>query len=146
MTQNQKSKNQPPWLKTHFKMTLSKIIEIGNRIPPRVLQISLRIFLGIALLISLMPIIAWYAGIIGVGFFIYQWIHISKTQKNSPESKITLLKEMLRIPHNRTAFYIVLFGILIHGSCRIHSQLLINGLYNQALHEKNIIISNLEKK
>ena len=91
-----------------------------------------------------MPIIAWYAGLFGLFVFVFQWIQISK-KSNSKNMKFTF-NELKNIKYGKVLLYIIFFGLLTHGSCRIHSQILVNNLYNEAIHEKNIILTNIEDK
>jgi len=120
---------------------MNLITRFLKRIPSRVWQILFSLLVGILLAVSIMPVIAWYAGLAGLCFLVFKWIEARKTKK------INLgLKELANLKHGRAAMYMVIFGILIHASCRIHSQLLINDLHHEALQEKNVIISKMENE
>lgn len=123
-----------------------KIKELYKKIPNRIIKVMFNIGVAIVFTIALMPVIAWYAGLLGLAYLVYQGYVLYIEKKINLEDKTGALRDFFKTKANRTAFYIVLFGIIIHGSCRIHSQVLINDLYNQAIHEKNIIINNTDKK
>jgi len=106
-------------------------------------------FLWFALVISLMPIIAWYAGLAGLAYFVFQAIQARKTGNakvlKPAEHKVARLRGLLNFPYGRLTLYIIFFGLVLHVSCKIHSRLLVNALYNEAVHEKNIILSDVKK-
>ncbi|MDH4262703.1 MAG: hypothetical protein OEV78_06655 [Spirochaetia bacterium] len=127
---------------------MNKIVNLLKRVPVKIWKnlwnVTLTVIVVFALIISLMPIIAWYAGLFGLFFLIFQWVKIRK-DSDSP-NKILSINEIKNIKHGKITLYIILFGLLIHGSCRVHSQILVNNLYNEAIHEKNIILTNVENK
>jgi hypothetical protein len=107
-------------------------------------NIVVNVMVSLALIISLMPIIAWYAGLFGIACLAYLWLKARKNQDNQNIKQS--IREVMNFKYSHKALYMILFGIFIHGSCRIHSQLLINKLYDEAVHEKNIILTNVQNE
>ncbi|MDH4198947.1 MAG: hypothetical protein OEV66_01060 [Spirochaetia bacterium] len=119
---------------------------IKNIAPDKIPWIVIKVILLLAFFISLMPIIAWWGGLVSAAYLANQ-LYKDKFFKNISIDKARhQWKNFYRAKFNRLALYGVLFGILIHVSCRVHSQLLIHKLYNESIHEKNLIISNIEKE
>jgi hypothetical protein len=109
----------------------------------KLIKISLYILLYILLVISLMPIIAWWAGAIGLIYLIYEISRFIMPDKPSPRAIFAAAKSFSEKSSGRLTFYIILFGILIHSACRIHSEILIQKLYNEGITEKNIITGTI---
>lgn len=104
----------------------------------------LRFILVLALIISLLPIIAWWGGLIALAYLAYEFFknNFHRLIRLEGKSLREVVKRFSYIKLRRLAYYAILFGIVIHGACRVHSCILVNRLYHEALHEKNVIISN----
>lgn len=98
----------------------------------------------LALIVSLMPIIAWWGGLVGLIYVIITFYLLSRSKKITFKNLWPALVKIRHTTPGRLSFYAILFGILIHGACRIHSEILIQKLHGEAIHEKNIIVKTEE--
>lgn len=109
----------------------------------KLLSISGYILIYLLLIISLMPIIAWWAGLIGLGIFILQVYLFVAPQRPNLQNLFAASAEYFRLRKGKIVFYIIFFGLIVHSACRIHSEILIHKLYLEASEEKKLLVGKL---
>ena len=141
-----------PWkkIKNIFEKTRQELvldeneIEEENRIvaregeqkfTSRPLRIAVKLGLFLVLFLSMMPIIGFYGGLLGLFLFVglIYYLKKNKIAWKSPYNRY-------RRGWIRLAFYAVLFGLVAHTSCKIHSSLLIADFRQECREEKGNLL------
>ncbi len=115
------------------QMTLRESLK-EDGLMAKAVSVLLFVFLWVAILLSMMPLVGWWGGVCGLLFLAFQfgWKYIKHT--GSARFYTPARKKALRL-----ALWAVLFGIVAQGSCMIHSERLISQFNREAAQEKAVI-------
>lgn len=112
------------------------IEEVGeHRFTPLWLRLLIKIGLYLVVLLSMMPIIGFYGGLLGLIIFggLIYYLKTNKIAWKDPFNRYRRRWVWL-------AFYAVLFGLVAHSGCKVHSSILMTKFEAECRQEKNSLL------
>ena len=109
--------------------------EGNQKLTPLALRIPIKIGLYLVVLLSMMPIVGFYGGLIGLALFSGLVYYLKR-------NKIAWKDPFNRYRRNwiKLAFYAILFGLVAHTGCKIHSSILIAKFQEECRQEKGALV------
>ena len=106
-----------------------------NKFTPFSLRVLIKTGLYLVVLLSMMPIIGFYGGFMGLVIFagLIYYLKTKKIAWKDPWNRY-------RRGWVRLAFYAILFGLVAHTSCKIHSSILLAKFQAECRQEKSNLL------